>query len=532
LARNQITTVDVGTNSVKILQLEFAEKDITIVGSGVRKYPRQSASEKIPDEVIIDTLKRLIAEENIKTNSVAIAVPRLLTTVKGLAGLPASASEEEIEQMVTIQIQPELPFDITGSVYSSYNIQRSSDGISLEVVAAKKAAVQRYIDIAGTAKMKPKAVIPSSFATYAVVFDNLKEQLAGRTLAVADIGAGITDIGIIRHGRLAISRSISFGGNNLTREFEKEYDLQFQEAEERKIAEADLSSSDKDTPVSKWAENLVKHIDRSLRAFAGEANSNGPSGLLICGGGSLVAGLSQYLSDKLKMSVNLWNPLQETSGHSLDAETQMELSVALGLGIIAADGEKRAPTVNANLLPKEIKDRAERAKRKITILVATAAAILILIGAGLGLAGWRHSQKASYEKLVNELSMLEQKAESRNAKKALGNSIMMQRMMSPYVTPLEVLLRMSEKLPDRRKIALTGLNIDKKGKVTMGVEVSQHADVTEMIQALNELEFADGVRLFDEVKQGAISRITKENRPVFQVQVACVLNADAIQETK
>jgi len=108
----------------------------------------------------------------------------------------------------------------------------------------------------------------------------------------------------------------------------------------------------------------------------------------------------------------------------------------------------------------------------------------------------------------------------------------MQRMMAPYVNPLEVLKMMSAGLPDRTKIALTNLNIDKKGKVTMGVEASTHDAVSDMIQILSELELLDEVKLFDEVKHGTVSRVTKENRPILQVQIACVLNQDAMQETK
>ena len=202
--------------------------------------------------------------------------------------------------------------------------------------------------------------------------------------------------------------------------------------------------------------------------------------------------------------------------------------MALGLGIIGVAGEKRTPTVNANLLPKEIGEREERARRKLIVSIATVAAVLILAGAGLGFNNWRSSRAALYEKLASELQELEK--QTSDAKTALENSVLMQRMMTPYVAPLEVLREMSEKLPDRKKIALTNLTIDKKGKVTMGVEAASHADVSEMIRILSEAKLLDKVKLFDEVKHGVISRVTKEKRPILQVQIACMLNKDAMQE--
>jgi type IV pilus assembly protein PilM len=530
LAKNQITTVDIGTNSVKILQLELTQTGIMVVNYGVKSYPRQSAAEKIPDEVLLDTLSQLMRERLIQTKPVAIAIPRLSVTVKDLTGLPTSATDEDIEKMVPIQVDLELPFAIADAAYSTYNLQRSPEGISLEVVATKKSSVRRYMDIAEETGLRLKAIIPSAFATYGAIFDQSKEELTGRTIAMADIGAGITDFCIIQHGRLAFSRSFTFGGNNLTQLYESEYGLSFPEAEERKLKEADLKSAEEDALANRWAKSLVMQITQSLRAFSGEGPTNGISRLRLCGGGSQVPGLDEYLADALGIEVILWNPMQDAAGQSVEEGLQSRLSVALGLGIIGADGEKRTPTVNANLLPKEISERAERARRKVIAIIATAAAILILAGAGLGFTSWQRSRAEQREGVARELESLERKVETIKAKAALENSILMQRMMAPYVTPLEILREMSSRLPDRKKIALTNLNIDKKGKVTMGVEANSHADVSEMIQILNGMKLLDKVKLFDEVKYGAISRVTKEKRPILQVQIACTLNVDAMQK--
>ena len=577
MAKNQITAVDIGTNSVKVLQLEVTQAGVAILNSGVRSYPRQTATERISDEVVVDTLSQLVRDKVFRTKPVVMAIPRISVTVKELTDLPTSATDEDIDKMVPIQVAAELPFVITDAVYSAYNLQRSPESVSLEVVAAKRTAIKRYVDIAEEIGLKLQAIIPSSFATYGVVFDRFKEKLARKTLAVADIGAGMTDICIIQHGRLVFSRSFTFGGNLLTQQFEREYGLSFPAAEERKISDATLPVSPtqaggmeggaaEDSPARRWAEDLAKQIARSFIAFTGDETANGIDSLWLCGGSSLVSGLDTYLASRLNIDVSLWNPLQGIEGEIEDTrqkedarhETQdtrqgeeasglesrvlglasslssesisRGLSVALGLGIIGMAGEKRTPTVNANLLPKEIREREERARRKITVSVVTVLAVLVLAAAALGFGTWRRSRAALYEDLADRLSKVEQKEETRNAIAALENSILMQQMMTSYVTPLEVLREMSNKLPDRRKVALTSLSMDKKGKVTMGVEAASYGDVSEMIQILSETKLLDKVKLFDEVKHGAISKVTKDKRPVFQVQIACSLNQDAMQE--
>ncbi|MFC1712085.1 pilus assembly protein PilM [Candidatus Poribacteria bacterium] len=532
MAKEHITTVDIGTNSVKVLQLDLTQSGITVVNSGERSYPRRSATERIPDEVVIDTLSQLFKDRVIRTKPVAMAVPRHLVTVKKLTGLPTSASDEEIDKMVPIQVNSELPFAIQDSIYSTYNLRRSPEGISLEVVATKKSSIQRYVYIAEQIGLKLIAIIPSAFATYGLIFDQFKEQLTGRTVAVADIGAGMTDICVIQHGRLDFSRSLTFGGNSLTQSYEMQHKLSFAEAEERKISEANLRSSEEDSPEHEWANNLASQIDQSFRAFRGESGSNGVNSLWLCGGGSLTPGLDDYLADKLDLAVNVWDPLQRIEGSPPEEGLNNGLSVALGLGVISAAGEQRTPTVNANLLPEEISQRAQRTRRKITMFIAAAAAIIVIVGAGLAFMTWRHSKAADYEDVRSRLETLEKNEETREARAALENSVLMQQAMTPYVTPLEVLRELSNSLPDRKQIALNSLSIDKKGKVTMSVEANSHADVSKVILTLSELQLLDKVKLFDEVKHGSISKVTKDKRPILQVQIACLLNQDAMQEIK
>ncbi len=287
------------------MQLELTQAGIAIVNSGVKSYPRQSAAEKVSDEVIVDTLSQLMREKLFQTKPVAISIPRHFVTVKRLVGLPPSAKDEEIDRMVPIQVEPELPFAVAEAVYSVYNLQRSQEDVSLEVVAAKRTSAEKYLSIAEEIGLKLKAIIPSSFATYGVVFDRFKDHLAGRTVAVADIGAGVTDICVIQHGRLAFSRGFTFGGNLLTRRFESDYGLSFPEAEERKISEANLESVTEDDPTRQWAENLATQISRSFRAFTGKQTNGGIDSLWLCGGSSLIPGLDGYLADKLDMEVSL-----------------------------------------------------------------------------------------------------------------------------------------------------------------------------------------------------------------------------------
>jgi len=532
LARNQITTIDIGTNAIKIMELILTNTGVIVHNYGSMKYPRNSAGDKITDEVIVETLVQLIKDKGFKTKNVALSIPRQLVTVKGLSGLPGTATDEDIAKMVPIQIETELPFSIEEAEYSIYNVQRTTDNVSLEVVAAKKTSIDRYIDIADKAGVKVGFIIPSAFATYGVVFDQLRESLANKSIVVADIGAGGTDICIIQHGRLAFSRGFPYGGNNLTLMIEKEEGLTFENAEAQKLKIANLSSGSDEQLTYQWADALSNQIIQSIRAFTGKDSSAGIDNLMLCGGCSQIPGLAQYMSNKLGVEVNLLGSFSNVNTDLIRDENVNErsLTVNIGLGLIALAGKDRTPTVTVNLLPKEILEKAKKVRQRIVMALSAFAAVIVIAFGVLMFNNWQESQAKKYKEIEEQLSKLEKDPVIVNAKQTLEKSILMERVMVPYVTPLEILREMHEKLPSRDKLALTSFSIDRNGKLVLNVEALSHADIGEAVRILSEMEDPNNQKLFDGVDNGAISKITKDNKPILQVQITCTLNKGTTKE--
>lgn len=533
MARNQITTIDIGTNSVKIMELILTNTGVVVHNYGSMRYPRSSASDRITDEVIVETLIGLIEKKGFKRKNVALSIPRQLVTVKGLSGLPGTATDEDIAKMVPIQIEPELPFSIKEAEYSIYNVQRTTDNVSLEVVAAKRSSIDRYIDIAEKAGIKVGFIIPSAFATYGLVFDQLRENLANKSIAVADIGAGGTDLCIIQHGRLAFSRGFPYGGNNLTLMIEREEGLTFESAEAQKLSAANLLPGFEEQLTSQWADSLSNQILQSLRAFTGKDSSSGIDNLLLCGGCSQIPGLARYMSAKFDVDVNLLDKFSNVDTSLIREDNDLNersLTVNIGLGLISLAGKERTPTVNVNLLPKEILEKAKKVRQRI-LMVLSATLAFIVIGFGIWMFNnWQESQVKKYKAVEEQLLKLEKDPVIISAKQSLEKSILMDRVMVSYVTPLEILREMHEKLPSRERLALTSFSIDRNGKLTLNVEAMSHADIGEAVQILSEMKAPNDQKLFESVDNGAISKITKDNKPILQVQITCTLSKETIQE--
>ncbi len=160
---------------------------------------------------------------------------------------------------------------------------------------------------------------------------------------IVDIGGGTTDVGVISFGDIVLSRTIRMAGNYVDSEIakyvKKEHKVEIGEltSERSKIELADLR---KDAPniinryagrdivkgVPKWLdistkdvkgillptyEEVVKLISAVLKDTPPELSADiFQNGILLTGGGSLVKGVEEFISERIKVPVKVVsNPL-------------------------------------------------------------------------------------------------------------------------------------------------------------------------------------------------------------------------------
>jgi cell division ATPase FtsA len=129
-------------------------------------------------------------------------------------------------------------------------------------------------------------------------------------IALVDIGAGTSDIAISKDGSIVAYAMATIAGDEITEEIIKSYFVDFDTAEqikktcaggedytykdifgiERKITAADFHGK-----ITPNVENLAKTICENIL----EANGEPPAAVFLVGGGSLITGLAQAVSEKL-----------------------------------------------------------------------------------------------------------------------------------------------------------------------------------------------------------------------------------------
>jgi type IV pilus assembly protein PilM len=570
VAKKLATAIDIGTDSIKAVQLEytsanfsfkkkslikrnteeFSLSEVKIVNFGMGRYPRADVDAEVSDDMIVRTLRDVLSQANIKPKSVAISIPRALVTTKKLNfhTRTSALTEEEINEMVTLQAEIEIPFGANNAIYNYHNIQKSSEGMSVELVAARKETIAWYMGILKSADLQVAQILPSTYAIGALALNQLAsnsvEVGSENTTMVIDIGAEYTDLCIIRSNRIAFSRSFPIGGDLLTKAYGQEQGLSFEEAEEYKISNASLESPPTSlyqggeggmaTPTLRpdeggrqayeWASKLSEELRRSIQAFGRDMlGAEKVDSIWMCGCSAIIPGLDRYITDSLAIPTKLWNPFVAFESN-LPAEPPENLkysfAVSLGLALNTFTNQ-----VTVNLLPTEEVQRKEKAKQRIFTLSYAAAALILIVGIFVGVNKWVSFRNTQLEAINAKLQAVQKSSEQ--TKNLLTDDLVMTQALYPRVSPLDVLKELSEKFPDRTKIALTNFTLDRTQKITINVEANSHEEISNLISQL------DRSGLFTDVKSGQIATTEKQkDKQVLQAQITCKLSDNAVKYTQ
>ena len=535
MAKNQIVSIDIGTSAIKLVQLEQTASGIRLVNAGIEAYSETNPTVAISADVISETLERLWRRMGGRGTSVALSIPRLSVTSRRLINLPAAATDDQLSNLVAMQAETELPFRVEGTIYDHHDARRSEDGLSVELIAAKRETVQQQIDYLKPLGLAPTSVIPSTLATSVLAgVVNRKDDASTEMTMVVDIGAGRTDLCLMDGDSLRFSRSFPIGGNHLTQLYQHETGADFELAENRKIVNAALDQqSEGDASSYEWAEGLVTELRRSINGAKRELNINEDrivSEIWLCGGGARIRGLAAYIADRLEVPARFWDPLdafqavadtQRSNFQAVDSFGDT-LAVALGLGINALTS-----WISLDLLPSEEKVKLTQAQQRKRTLMAVAAGLVLLVGLGLGgltLSKVHQSKILTLDGAIRNISLAES-----NAKRTLTKDLAIVNLLAPRVSPLDIVRELSVRFADRTKVAWTTLNISRlddpeKAKITFNIEAQSHQDVSQTISMMAQ----SGV--FASIKSGQVTSIERDKRPIFQVQITCNLAEDAIQQ--
>ncbi|KKQ31864.1 MAG: hypothetical protein US68_C0006G0026 [Candidatus Shapirobacteria bacterium GW2011_GWE1_38_10] len=337
---SDIIGVDLGLGSIKVVALNKGQDKFTLAAIGEVKTPngewmKSGATKKNVEEVAI-TLKSLIKDLKLGNRQAVVALPEY-EIVSRLVSLPP-LKESEIKDALKFEAETFVPYPLD-KVSIDYEVIEEDEAGRLTVfaIAARNDLIANYVKIFREAGLELLAI-----ESPAVSMRRVLKQIATASEAtmVVDIGQKYSDIIGFKSGNIYFARSMSVGGESLTRAISVNLGLDEASAEEYKkaygIKEMELEGKIKNAIMPVF-NSMAEEIRRAMALYA-ESNNKTIELLVLSGGGAKMPGLAEELTRLLGIEVQVIQPFLKIDSQQIVAPIDLgvegyRFSTAVGLAL-------------------------------------------------------------------------------------------------------------------------------------------------------------------------------------------------------
>jgi len=339
----KIFGLDLSDLSVKVFQIEKEGNRDRVRGFGAVDIPLGNIEDgRIinKDQVVsaINTVLKSASAKKINSNKVICSLPESKAFVR-IITIP-KMSEEEAKEAIKWEMEANMPMSLA-EVYFDWQFleDESKDKQQVLTAAVSREVIDSWMDVLTSAGLDVYGMEVESIASIRSLVDN--NSAAGETCLIVDLGARRTSF-IIAEGFVPyFTSSIPFSSEGINDAISKALNLSSEDAEKVKVNNGIENLNDSNpifNSVSPLLENLVVEISKTID-FYGEMSkqSREINRIILCGGGSNMKGLSEYLNQRIKKDVVLGNPwvnLNLGSGLPvINKEISVRYATAIGLAL-------------------------------------------------------------------------------------------------------------------------------------------------------------------------------------------------------
>jgi type IV pilus assembly protein PilM len=322
--------LDVGYSSVKVLQAETSDKKHVITGYGAAGFTPGA----VKDGVIVDpeTIAKSVYElfdkhliGDITTRRVVLSIPAARSYNRNVH-LPKLGSKE-LKDAVSLEVEQYIPVPANELYVDFSKIRETAEELELLIVAVPQKIVDSYLNLAKILGLEVVGV-QTSIAAGGRLF--LQAESTETPTVLIDFGSLSSDLTIYDHG-LIITSTVAGGGDNFTDTIASTLNVTKQEAHIIKtkyglgVSKKQREITDGLTPT---LQNMTKEIKRMIRYYEERTDTERKiTQVVTMGGGANMPGLSEYMTNLLRIPVRMCDPWQNLKFGNLQPPNSVEKSM-------------------------------------------------------------------------------------------------------------------------------------------------------------------------------------------------------------
>lgn len=308
--------LDIGYSSVKVMQIDATNKGRSVAGYGVINFEPSSIKNGVIEEPeeLAKAIYNLFDKStigSISTRRVAISVPAVRTFNRNMT-LPALETKE-LAEAVRLEAEQYIPVPID-DLYTDYQItSRKDKEIDLLMSAVPKKLVDSYLTLSHILNLDVVSMETTISAASRLFVQAEPSDVPTVLIDFGSISADIT----IYHHTLVVTGTVPCGGDTFTELIAQKLGVTRQEAHVIKTKYG-LGASKKQADIleslNPLLEQLIKELRRMIRYYEERSANKAKIGQIVTmGGGANMPGLSEFMTDRLRLPVRMCDPW-----HSLD----------------------------------------------------------------------------------------------------------------------------------------------------------------------------------------------------------------------
>ncbi len=309
--------LDISSTAVKLLELSRSGDRYRVEAYAVEPLPPNSVIEKnISDvEAVGEAIKRAVKRSGTRTKFAAAAVAGSAVITKTIS-MPASLSEDEMEQQIQLEADQYIPYPLE-EVNLDFEVlgpsEHDPERVDVLLAASRSENVDVRVAAIEIAGLKARVIDVEAYAmenAFQLQAAQLPEQGIDQTVALVDVGATMTTLNVLHDLKTIYTREQVFGGKQLTEEIQRRYGLSYEEAGMAK-RQGGLPDNYVPEVLEPFKEAMAQQVSRSLQFFFSSSQFNTVDHIVLAGGSAMLPGVDELIADKLGVNTSIANPFAD-----------------------------------------------------------------------------------------------------------------------------------------------------------------------------------------------------------------------------
>lgn len=316
----KLISLDIGNKTTKIAYGSTNKKNIIVDEYDIIETPKDCINDGIilNAEALAQTLIEAFKINKINKAGLVLSITGTGVITREIQ-IPLS-TDKEIGQILEFEAQQYFPVDLQNYTTDYKLLENVTDSEGSQsrvlIVAVPNKQIEGYIQLSKLLKQQLIAIdIPANCVIKGFSYKTEQVFNSDEEFALVDIGYSTSMVCIFRNNYLKFNRILLNGSAEIDRNIADEFSLEEDKAEQLKITYQAVSDSQSEVAAANQSEitsviergmgNIVADISRFIDFSNSRDSSKRVQRIYICGGGSKLAGISEYFTNYFNLPVEL-----------------------------------------------------------------------------------------------------------------------------------------------------------------------------------------------------------------------------------